>query len=307
MPAGGGTSPLLTADCDSLCADLVAGRQPGPAADAANGHCRRQAVAARRRGGSKGGFKSIVIGPATRRCFARSRRRRPFLLRRSIGSSCWPITRTRQLPLGWSPLVLDAGKIGSSLSDWIQLPLAGVDQLILPGFHTPAENALKRGGTGDEVFLAVCGLMASGSRTALISRWRVGGQSMIDLVREFVQELPHESAASAWRRSVLLDRAASGSFDRGSAETVASSKGRKPIIRFFGPATCWWIRAPYRRAKGPNRASSQDQTWSHRFASSDGATDGPCRERPLCRSLNWSAFTMLRNFTQGVTNGPERH
>jgi tetratricopeptide (TPR) repeat protein len=107
-------------------------------------------------------------------------------------------------PLGWSPLTLDAGKPGSSVADWLQLPLAGVDQFILPGFHTPAEFGLKRGGTGDEVFLAVCGLMAGGGRTILLSRWRVGGQSTIDLMREFIQELPHESAASAWRRSVQL-------------------------------------------------------------------------------------------------------
>jgi hypothetical protein len=46
--------------------------------------------------------------------------------------------------------------------------------------------------------------MASGSRTILLSRWRVGGQSTIDLMREFIQELPHSPAAVAWRRSVQL-------------------------------------------------------------------------------------------------------
>ncbi|HMC11350.1 MAG TPA: CHAT domain-containing protein, partial [Pirellulaceae bacterium] len=107
-------------------------------------------------------------------------------------------------PLGWSPFVLDAGKPGSTLADWTHLPLAGVDQVVLPGFHTAAEVGLKRVGTGDEVFLSVCGLMASGCRTVMLSRWRVGGQSTVDLMREFVQELPHESAASAWRRSVQL-------------------------------------------------------------------------------------------------------
>jgi hypothetical protein len=109
-------------------------------------------------------------------------------------------------PLAWSPFVLDAGKAGSSLSDWTLLPLAGVDQILLPAFHTAAETSLKRGsGTGEEVFSAVCGLMASGCRTIMLSRWRVGGQSTFDLTREFLQELPHESAASAWRRSVRLE------------------------------------------------------------------------------------------------------
>ncbi len=108
-------------------------------------------------------------------------------------------------PLAWSPLVLDAGKPGGSLSDWTLLPLGGVEQILLPGFHTAAENGLKRGNAnGDEIFTATCALMASGCRTILISRWRVGGQSTYDLMREFLQELPHESASGAWRRSVQL-------------------------------------------------------------------------------------------------------
>jgi hypothetical protein len=109
-----------------------------------------------------------------------------------------------RLPFGWSPMKLDAGKPGSTLADLMSLPWAGPQQVVFPGFHTPAEYALKRGGTGEEVFLTVCGLMASGCRTVLLSRWRVGGQSTVELMREFVQELPHEPAAVAWQRSVQL-------------------------------------------------------------------------------------------------------
>jgi hypothetical protein len=32
----------------------------------------------------------------------------------------------------------------------------------------------------------------------------VAGQSTVDLMREFIQELPHSAAAVAWRRSVQL-------------------------------------------------------------------------------------------------------
>ena len=46
--------------------------------------------------------------------------------------------------------------------------------------------------------------MSAGAETMLLSRWRVGGQSTLDLVREFVQELPHTAAADAWQRSVQL-------------------------------------------------------------------------------------------------------
>ncbi len=111
---------------------------------------------------------------------------------------------SEKLPLAWSPLPLDGNKPGGTVADWLQLPLAGVDQVLLPGFHTPAETGLKRAGTGEEMFQAVCGLMASGCRTIVLSRWRVGGQSTADLMREFIHELPQQSAASAWRRSVQL-------------------------------------------------------------------------------------------------------
>ncbi len=107
-------------------------------------------------------------------------------------------------PYLWTPLPMDRGKPGSTLSDWSALPWGGADQILLPGYSTPAENSLKKGGTGDEVFLSVCGLMSTGARTLLMSRWRVGGRSTADLLREFAQELPHASAAEAWQRSVLL-------------------------------------------------------------------------------------------------------
>jgi tetratricopeptide (TPR) repeat protein len=107
-------------------------------------------------------------------------------------------------PYAWSPAQLDRGKLGSTLGDWLALPWGGPQQLALPGYHTSAENSLRRGGTGAEVFLSICGMMASGSRTILLSRWRVGGASSQKLVREYVQELPYQSASLAWRRSLDL-------------------------------------------------------------------------------------------------------
>lgn len=107
-------------------------------------------------------------------------------------------------PYDWAPTRYDAGKPMSALSAYATLPWAGPQQVVLPGYHTPVARGLKGGGTGDEVFLSVMGLMASGSRTILISRWRTGGQTSYDLIREFVQELPHTSAANAWQRAVQL-------------------------------------------------------------------------------------------------------
>jgi tetratricopeptide (TPR) repeat protein len=107
-------------------------------------------------------------------------------------------------PYAWSPIPLDHNSPGSALASWCKLPFGRPDQIMLPGFHTSAENSLKRSAAGADLFYSVCGLMSTGARTVLISRWRTGGQSSIDLVREFAQELPHTTASDAWQRSVLL-------------------------------------------------------------------------------------------------------
>lgn len=112
-----------------------------------------------------------------------------------------------QGPYEWSPMPLDKGKTGaSSLAAWMMLPWKSTDTFVLPGFHSAAENSLKSANTanGNELFQAVTGLMSTGARTVLISRWRTGGQTTIDLVREFVQELPQSSADDAWQRAVQL-------------------------------------------------------------------------------------------------------
>jgi tetratricopeptide (TPR) repeat protein len=112
-----------------------------------------------------------------------------------------------QDPYGWALVPTDRGKPGSSLSDWLALPWGAPDLVVLPGFHTATEDGLKKlrhGMPGNEIFLSVCGLMANGSRTLLLSRWRTGGQTSFDLVREFVQELPRSTPSDAWQRAVLL-------------------------------------------------------------------------------------------------------
>ncbi len=75
----------------------------------------------------------------------------------------------------------------------------------MPGFHTAAETALRRGHAGgQELFLSLTGLLASGTRTVFISRWRNGGPAGLEVVRELAQELPHISPAEAWQRAVRV-------------------------------------------------------------------------------------------------------
>jgi len=116
--------------------------------------------------------------------------------------------------VGWDPFASGGGRSDSAIAAWMELPWGAPQQLILPGLRTAAESALKRGGTGEELFLATCTLQAAGVRTALLSRWRVGGASTRRLMQEFVQELPHRSASEAWQRSVQLWRSGSVELDR---------------------------------------------------------------------------------------------
>ncbi|NOY29332.1 MAG: CHAT domain-containing protein [Planctomycetes bacterium] len=122
-----------------------------------------------------------------------------------------PIDLDPTRPLAWSPVGGGRSSKKSTLSDWLTLPQFGPQRVLLPAVHTIAE----RGGRGSkrrpsqavpghELFLASCAMMSTGAQTILLSRWSVGGQSTLDIVREFVQELPHTTAADAWQRSVLV-------------------------------------------------------------------------------------------------------
>ncbi|MFO0914117.1 MAG: CHAT domain-containing protein [Pirellulales bacterium] len=104
---------------------------------------------------------------------------------------------------GWSPTTAGAPAASETMLAWLEQFGHSPSQILLPGFHSAAEGNLGRA-TGDELFLSSCSLLVSGARTALLSRWRVGGESTRQLMREMLQELPHQSASAAWQRSVKL-------------------------------------------------------------------------------------------------------
>lgn len=104
-----------------------------------------------------------------------------------------------------APMNIDQGKPGSDLSSWAALPFGGTEQIVMPGFHTAAESGqAMRNANGDELFFATIAMMASGTRTALLSRWRTGGRSSYELTREFVKELDERPAVDAWSRALDL-------------------------------------------------------------------------------------------------------
>jgi hypothetical protein len=118
-------------------------------------------------------------------------------------------------PLPAAILPAGRGRSGTDgASAWFALPFGGPERIILSGFSTAAEQGLKgsrrkaSGGNrpGDEVFQELCEMMENGARTILVTRWRTGGRTNFELVREFARELPNAPANEAWQRACLLAR-----------------------------------------------------------------------------------------------------
>ncbi|MEO1496252.1 MAG: hypothetical protein AAFV43_03785 [Planctomycetota bacterium] len=102
----------------------------------------------------------------------------------------------------------------ATLADWGRLPAEGPRVALLGGVRTGAESlqaalrSRRRGQrrVGDEVFLAVCGLRAPGTRTVLLSQWPTGGLIERTLLAEMVVGLGSLEPREAWCRAVELTR-----------------------------------------------------------------------------------------------------
>jgi CHAT domain len=116
----------------------------------------------------------------------------------------------------WLPLPRSRGGSDDAGESWLSLPLGRPERIVVTGLATAAENGLKGSRRtaardvrpGSEMFQTLCGMMAGGARTVLVSRWRTGGRTNLELVREFTQELSQSPATVAWQRACLLAREA---------------------------------------------------------------------------------------------------
>lgn len=87
------------------------------------------------------------------------------------------------------------------LSSWLQVPLSSPSRVILFGMHTAAEGAPLAG--GNDLLLPACTLLASGTRSIILSRWPVGGRSSQVALSRLLDELQFESPSSAWQRTAI--------------------------------------------------------------------------------------------------------
>jgi len=103
------------------------------------------------------------------------------------------------------------GTAGMTFGDWLAPPRKRTPRVVFAGMQTPMADGLDTlpARPGDDLFIAATDLIAAGSPTALISRWRMGGKVGTDLVAEFLREVtaagPDGAAAAAstcWQRAV---------------------------------------------------------------------------------------------------------
>ncbi|MBR4833216.1 MAG: hypothetical protein IKU86_02630, partial [Thermoguttaceae bacterium] len=121
-------------------------------------------------------------------------------------------TRTRRLVVfdeivaddwNWAPVLPGQTRRGNRLDDWIRAPWGAPRLLVLPALRTPAENSLKNGGDGSELFLPVLAAQSTGADATLLSRWRTGGRSAFDLTTDFLKNYESQPVADAWKTAVL--------------------------------------------------------------------------------------------------------
>ena len=113
-------------------------------------------------------------------------------------------------PVATRPLVAAInGRGGMTFGEWVASPPKRPRRVVLAGLQTAMAGGLKRlpARPGEELFLVVTDLLAAGARSALVSRWRVGGKVSVDLVEEFLGDLGGDDGAGpgapeSWHRAV---------------------------------------------------------------------------------------------------------
>ncbi len=107
------------------------------------------------------------------------------------------IKTTKNQPLAMNPFQIDTKKTGSTIDSWMSLPWSGAQNVILPGLNSDGGNGLRGKVYGTDLFLTSVGLMGSGSRSALLSRWATGGKSAIELTKQYATELSKSGLSTA--------------------------------------------------------------------------------------------------------------
>jgi tetratricopeptide (TPR) repeat protein len=135
------------------------------------------------------------------------------------------------------------GRPGLTFSEWVASPRKRPWLVVLPGYQSAMSSGLARlpSRPGEDMFQAATDLLAAGARTAVVSRWRMGGLSGVHLVEEFVRDATlardtggPSASADAWHRAVDIVAAEEPDIAReprlSQAADAVLSDGRHPLF-----------------------------------------------------------------------------
>ena len=103
-------------------------------------------------------------------------------------------------PFSMNVAAYDQTTAAGTLAAWMRFPAKTPESVVLSGYQTAADKSANLG-SGDEIFLAICGLQSAGVRNVMLSRWVVGGESTSIALNEFLQELPFSGMQASWCRA----------------------------------------------------------------------------------------------------------
>ncbi len=104
------------------------------------------------------------------------------------------------------PIPTDSISNQSNIRFWGRLPWGTPSTLVLPGvnaLNASTQTTVISQATADEWLRLTLPLIAQGTRHLTVSRWTVGGESTVALMRSFQENQADMSVSEAWQRSVL--------------------------------------------------------------------------------------------------------
>jgi hypothetical protein len=117
-------------------------------------------------------------------------------------------------PVGTRPLVVSqTGRPGMTFGDWLAAPNKRPTCVVLPGMQSAVAGGLAKppARPGEDLFMATTDLLVAGARTAVVSRWRMGGKVGVDLIAEFLRDRSAAGdddrpppATESWQRAVAI-------------------------------------------------------------------------------------------------------
>jgi hypothetical protein len=134
-----------------------------------------------------------------------------------------------------APVATDPDPTQSSIQAWSSYPWGAPSSMLLSGVNAvpPAPQT-----SGDEWLRITLPLIAQGTRQLTISRWPVGGESTVSLMKSFFENQEDLAISEAWQRTVLLSW--EEQFDQRNEPLFKAAPFAKPENRVFGNHPLLW-------------------------------------------------------------------